>query len=1572
MFRACTRWLLAVLLVVLSSASAWTTEVPPGMVRLPGHVLPTLSHATKVQSATDAGSKPITLTIVLKHDDETGFAHRLHDTYDEHSKDFHHFLSQLEIADRFGPSRSEYQQLSTYLRKNGFEVIERSKNRLTLTARGTRARAESAFNVSIDDYRSGKTNFYANDRDPELPAQVASSVQAVVGLSDLARPRQDVETISYWIGVFICKAAKGIDSSFDLKNCITNVKTTSKYNGPDAKDPPGWEELDGTGQTIGLIEFDTFRTSDVADFLNLIGAPATQINNLSEIKVNGGATPGPNQDEVLLDIDDVMTIAPGAKVVVVDQPFAGAGASFQSLFNAEIDGGATVISNSWAYCEDQTDAADVQSLDLIFQNAEIGGTSIFNGSGDNGSSCLDGSANTVSVPADSPNATAVGGSSLNDSAPGNTYGTETWWNGSAASPPTGQGGFGFSRFFSAPTYQTGTMRSVPDVVANADPAYGTFICQASAGGCPNSSLYGGTSSAAPQWGAFAAILNQGLGHNIGAFNQAIYPFANTNAFHNAASMGSDFAHVGLGSPNLNLLFLSLSGQTVGTPSAALSQLFTYLEAPTPSSSVNFFADGATKGYVTVRLLDANSNPVSGKTVSLTANSGSQVQISQSSGVSTVDNGTVVFTLTDLVPENITLTATTDGITLSTTPQIAFVTPPATSAGINSAPNSVNNDGKSITAITVTLKDSLGRPTPGKLINLSQTGSSVISGPSPPVTDVSGNIQFTATDIVAETVTYTAVDVTDVNLPVPGSAVVTFTGGPTNTCGSGLPPAAPGFVVTPYATGFSAQSITTGGDGGINFGCQGATGIAFDSSGNLYVNEFPTGNIYKFPPGGGAAGPSTQLNSTSLGVTLSGLAFDSSGNLFASLDLTSASATTGAVIQLNPSNGTMTRTISPGLSCPTTISIDPLSGDLFTDDTCTGFATNDSVWRIASPGGASPSTSVYTALPAAPNATLAFAPGGTIYAWAFTGSEVNVAQISGTNGPTPPTVSVLPGLQLSNLGLLAGGTGNGTFLIATPFVNNAVVGIDNVDLTTSPPTLGTSFATTSGANFMTFGPDGCIYAAQGTTVFKITDTSGGCSYGGTSLASPTLVLSPTAVSPNPAQGTSQTFDAMLHYANAPAGTQVAFTVSGANPQTVAVNTNSNGLASFSYSGVRTGQDTITAVATVGTSVLTSNQSVVTWGTGLHSTFLGINQSPTTGTPGQTANLLASLTDISVNPVAALSGQTIQFGVDGANCSNSTNPSGIAACQVTVGAPGSSTLTASFAGTSSYLASSASTGFNVLAPVPVCTTLGNARNFALESVGGDVTTGGNASIGKGTSPPGSVAGLNVSLGNSSGVGQNAISSSSALVLGTNTSVSGACVTGGSGIMAGSATRCGSIDTTGTSPLLTTYSKSGTDASAFETAVINATATQSIGGFTLAIGGTRTLTDSVVGGFNLVRINGNVVLNNSSSLTLAGAAGDTLVVDITGNLSLGTNSHIQLSGLSPNQVVIKVRGAISNWGDSSSINGTLLAVDGACAAGINDSVTGAVICGRDATFGSSLRVGFNPATNVCVPEASRSGKQ
>ena len=201
----------------------------------------------------------------------------------------------------------------------------------------------------------------------------------------------------------------------------------------------------------------------------------------------------------------------GANVVVYDAPFTGADTSFQTLFNRMVNDGVTVISNSWAYCEDQTTLADVRSIDAILATAAASGISVFNASGDTGSTCLNGSPNTIAVPAGSPNATAVGGTSLT-LGPVLTYGSETWWDGPDDPQPTGQGGFGVSRFFSRPAYQNGftgsPTRSIPDVAVNADPAKGIFLCQASAGGCPTGLQYGGTSMAAPTWAAFAALLNQ--------------------------------------------------------------------------------------------------------------------------------------------------------------------------------------------------------------------------------------------------------------------------------------------------------------------------------------------------------------------------------------------------------------------------------------------------------------------------------------------------------------------------------------------------------------------------------------------------------------------------------------------------------------------------------------------------------------------------------------------------------------------------------------------------------------------------------------------------------------------------------------------------------------------------------------------------------------------------------------------------------------------------------------------------------------------------------------------------------
>src|SRR5262249_13171730 len=158
-----------------------------------------------------------------------------------------------------------------------------------------------------------------------------------------------------------------------------------------------------------------------------------------------------------------------------------------------------------------------------------------------------------------------------------------------------------------------TMRSVPDVAAPADPVNGLLICQADAGGCPTGGLFGGTSMAAPMWAAFTALLNQAHGSNFGFMNTHLYPLAGSTAFHSAVSMGSDFAHVGLGSPNLDAMSLALDGQVAGAVDANQSEVL-----PTTSRPDQFAAppgvpaDGTSAAVVVIRLRDANGNTVAGK------------------------------------------------------------------------------------------------------------------------------------------------------------------------------------------------------------------------------------------------------------------------------------------------------------------------------------------------------------------------------------------------------------------------------------------------------------------------------------------------------------------------------------------------------------------------------------------------------------------------------------------------------------------------------------------------------------------------------------------------------------------------------------------------------------------------------------------------------------------------------------------------------------------------------------------------------------------------------------------------
>ena len=152
-------------------------------------MLPALTKAKAVPSESKVvADEPLTLTLVLKRDDQVGFERYLREVYDPKSLNYRKFLTQSELSDRFGPWRKTYDNVLSYLQDKGFTLVEGSANRLTLTVRGTRTRAENAFDVRLQNYRIGEKSFFANDVDPALPHDIASSVHAVIGLANLARP----------------------------------------------------------------------------------------------------------------------------------------------------------------------------------------------------------------------------------------------------------------------------------------------------------------------------------------------------------------------------------------------------------------------------------------------------------------------------------------------------------------------------------------------------------------------------------------------------------------------------------------------------------------------------------------------------------------------------------------------------------------------------------------------------------------------------------------------------------------------------------------------------------------------------------------------------------------------------------------------------------------------------------------------------------------------------------------------------------------------------------------------------------------------------------------------------------------------------------------------------------------------------------------------------------------------------------------------------------------------------------------------------------------------------------------
>jgi len=241
---------------------------------------------------------------------------------------------------------------------------------------------------------------------------------------------------------------------------------------------------------------------------------------------------------------------------------------FIDAISTAVHNGPTVISISWGSAEVHWTAQTMQAMDQVFADAAALGISVFVAAADHGSAdnVSDGLAH-VDFPASSPNATACGGTHLDSS--GNTITDEVVWNDNNGWATGG----GVSDQFPLPAWQQDVGvpasvnpgnrvgRGVPDVAGAADFSFRVYLNGGFA-------TFGGTSGVAPMWAGLTALLNQALGHDIGALNPLIYGRqAGLGGFHDvtvgnnggyAAGPGWD-ACTGLGSPDGNALLAALQG-----------------------------------------------------------------------------------------------------------------------------------------------------------------------------------------------------------------------------------------------------------------------------------------------------------------------------------------------------------------------------------------------------------------------------------------------------------------------------------------------------------------------------------------------------------------------------------------------------------------------------------------------------------------------------------------------------------------------------------------------------------------------------------------------------------------------------------------------------------------------------------------------------------------------------------------------------------------------------------------------------------------------------------------------------
>ncbi len=546
---------------------------PPGFTRLQGSAVPFTSQVRA--TGTVAASQELSVQVWLRPRlSRAGTFATAVST--PGSASFHHYLSPASYAAQFGPSTAAAAGVESWLRGAGFTGVTASPLRSYVRATGTASVIDAAFHTQLKLYpasagvSAGPYQLRANDSAISVPSSLSGSVLGVTGLDNagpvlpLKRPsataigkttprttvtaKPKAAPCSYYYGEYTATRLPrqfGV-TSFPTDTCgYSGTQLRKAYVAPAA--------ATGMGQTVALIELgltrDMFLT--LRDYARKNGLPAPAGSRYTELSLGRGSQCGdPFYIEEQLDVEMSYAMAPAAHQLVVGGDSCNQGDyGLQGLFDADLavlgTGShplATVASNSWGSgSEGQAPSlTDIEHGILVQSAAE--GVGMYFSSGD---------ASGVFEPASDPDAISVGGTTLGIGRHGSRLFETGWSEGISLLNRKSwvflgeyaAAGGGPSLLWAEPSYQAGvvptalvtppgnrggTVRSVPDISADADPftgaAVGVLIFHNKSGKPPTYTQIpvGGTSESAPLVAGLVAVAQQGQPAPFGFLDPVLY------------------------------------------------------------------------------------------------------------------------------------------------------------------------------------------------------------------------------------------------------------------------------------------------------------------------------------------------------------------------------------------------------------------------------------------------------------------------------------------------------------------------------------------------------------------------------------------------------------------------------------------------------------------------------------------------------------------------------------------------------------------------------------------------------------------------------------------------------------------------------------------------------------------------------------------------------------------------------------------------------------------------------------------------------------------------------------------